>query len=53
MIEDPGKGKALSVAKTERIKAWKKPKKKANQDKLREERIAEYIKMYGSLPERK
>ena len=46
-LTDPGKGKSRDAAKAARMSAWKKPAKKADQDKLRAERIAEWEAQNG------
>jgi hypothetical protein len=48
MIQDPGKNKNRSSAKTGRLKAWKKPSRQSDVDALRAGRIAEWEKRNGS-----
>jgi hypothetical protein len=48
-LEDPGKNLSDAQAKLERLKAWSKPKNKADQDKLRAERVADYEKVHGKF----
>ena len=47
-LTDPGKGKSHAAAKAARMTAWKKPAKKADQDKLRAERIAAWEEKHGT-----
>lgn len=46
-LVDPGKGKAKEEAKVEREKAWKRPTKKADRDKLRKDRTDYAKEVYG------
>lgn len=58
MLNDPGKtlvkGKPMTKgeARAARMGAWQKPATKAQRDKLRDERIADYERMVGPLPKK-
>lgn len=47
-LTDPGKDKPKAEAKAARLKAWKKPSKKADQDALRQQRIQDWEGKHGT-----
>jgi hypothetical protein len=47
-LTEPGKGKPKAEAKAARLKEWKKPSKKADQDALRQQRIKDWEGKNGS-----
>lgn len=48
-LTDPGKGKTEAQAKAARLAAWAKPKTKAERDKLRAQRVADYEEVHGPI----